>query len=151
MIQRIQTIYLLLAAVALASSFFLPFATASGDSGALAASGENYFSDGAFWAAEIPGGLALPVLAALAFLGIFWYKNRPRQMQLAGLTALLALLGVLTVFGLGYPHAQRLPAGTVAQWFPGSVVPALAIVLLLLAYRAIRKDEALVRSSDRLR
>ncbi|MDX1911582.1 MAG: DUF4293 domain-containing protein [Saprospiraceae bacterium] len=151
MIQRVQTIYLLLAALALASTLFMPFATIGGAPTSLAVAGDNYFSDGAYWAVEIPGGMVVPVLAILAVLGIFMYKNRPRQMQITAATALLALLGVLALLGMGFQHAQRLPAGAVAQWFPGSVVPAFAVVLLLLAYRAIRKDEALVRSSDRLR
>ena len=111
MIQRIQSIYLFLAAAAMGSSFFLPLATASGDASALAATGDNYFADGVYW----------------SFI----------------LVAMLA--------ALGYYYAERLPEGSAAHLAAGSIVEPLAIPFLILAYRAIKKDEKLVRSSDRLR
>ena len=92
MIQRIQSIYLFLAAAAMGSSFFLPLATASGDASALAATGDNYFADGVYWIKEFPGGIGILLVAAIALLAIFLYKNRPRQMQLAGGMAFLSFI-----------------------------------------------------------
>jgi hypothetical protein len=151
MIQRIQTIYLFLAAAALGGPFFVPFATASGDSTALAATGDNFFADGVYWVKEFPGGIALLFAVAWIVYAIFLYKNRPRQMNLAGGVAILTVL-LCALFGaLGYFNATHLPAGAEAHLAMGSAFPAFAILLLVLAYRAIKKDEALVRSSDRLR
>lgn len=151
MIQRIQTIYLLLAALATLGVIFFPLATASGDTTALAAVGDNYFADGAYWANESPAYFGLYILAGAVLSAIFMYKNRPKQMQFAGL-AILALIIKMVVFAsLGYYYAQRLPEGSSTQITEGSALPIVAMALLFLAYRSIKKDEELVRSSDRLR
>lgn len=151
MIQRIQTIYLLLAAFAMLGIFFFPLATATGDTTALAAVGDNYFADGVFWANESPAYFGFYILIGAVLAAIFLYKNRPKQMQFAGLAILaLLILGVLLAV-LGYYYAQRLPEGSSAQIAEGSALPIAAMALLFLAYRNIKKDEELVRSSDRLR
>lgn len=151
MIQRIQSIYLFLAAAALSCPLFLPLAQASGDTTSMASLGDNFFTDGVYWAKESLAwfGLFLLVLGGLA--GIFLYKNRKRQMQFtSGLfLGTLVLLGVL--LGGGYQCARQLPLGSAAQISMGGIVILLAIPLLWLAHRSIKKDEELVRSSDRLR
>ncbi len=151
MIQRIQSIYLFLAAACLGSTILLPLATASGDATVLASSGDNYFADGVFWAKEHPGAFTSYMVAAAAIWAIFLFKNRQRQMQLAMLSSILTGLLVVLMFVLGYYYAQRLPEGTAVQISIGAAPFIMAIPLLLLAYRAIKKDEELVRSSDRLR
>ena len=151
MIQRIQSIYLFLAAAALGCSSLFPLATASGDSTALAATGDNFFADGTYWPNEFQGWMAALFLTAAAVFTIFLYKNRTRQMLLAGGIALGAVLLLGAFAALGYYNAQRLPEGADAHLALGSVFPPAAVPLLLLAYRAIKKDEALVRSADRLR
>jgi len=151
MIQRIQSIYLLLAAAVLASPMFLPLATASGDPLALAATGNNFFADGTYWVKEFPGGMSLFFAVAVSIYAIFLYKNRPRQMRLAAGMAILTMLFSLLFASLGYFYAKALPEGSSIHLAVGSAFPVLALPLLLLSYRAIKKDEDLVRSSDRLR
>ena len=151
MIQRIQTIYLFLAAAALVSPIFLPLATASGEPAALAATGDNFFADGTYWVKEFPGGLSLLLAALFSVYAIFLYKNRPRQMRLAGGMSILTILFAALFAVLGYYYAQKLPAGSEAHLALGSAFPLVALPLLIMAYRAIKKDEELVRSSDRLR
>lgn len=153
MIQRIQSIYLFLAALVLASPVFLPLplAKATGDPAALLATGENFFADGTYWVKEFPGGMSLLFAAAFSLYAIFLYKNRPRQMRLAAGMAILTVLLAVLFAALGFMYASQLPAGTQAQLAVGSGFPIVAVPLLLLAYRAIKKDEALVRSSERLR
>ncbi len=151
MIQRIQSIYLFLAAAAMGSSIFFPLATASGEATALAATGDNFFADGIYWAKESPAWMGLTFLIAGAIFTIFLYKNRPRQMQLTGGIAFGAVLLLVLFATLGYYYADRLPEGADAHLALGSAFPIVAVPLLILAYRAIKKDEALVRSSDRLR
>lgn len=153
MIQRIQSIYLFLAATALASPIFLPLplATASGDPAVLQATGNNFFADGTFWAKEFPGGMSLLFAAVFSVFAIFLYKNRPRQMRLAGGMSILTILLSALFAALGYHYANQLPEGATAQLGLGSAFPLVAVSLLMLAYRAIKKDEELVRSADRLR
>ncbi|HAD14679.1 MAG TPA: DUF4293 domain-containing protein [Saprospirales bacterium] len=151
MIQRIQTIYLLLAAIALVCPLFLPLATATGDQAALLATGDNFFADGTFWSKEHPAGYSLFMLTIGIIGAIFLYKNRPKQMQVAGILALGVFILIVLYASLGALNAQRLPDTASIQPGIGAYPPVLTIVFLLLAYRAIKKDENLVRSSDRLR
>lgn len=151
MIQRIQSIYLLLAAIALFCPAFLPLATATGDQAALLATGDNYFADGTFWSKEHPAGYSLFILISGAISIIFMYKNRPKQMQSTGVLAIASVIYMVLYAALGVLNAQRLPDTASIQPGIGAYMPILAIIFLLLAYRAIKKDENLVRSSDRLR
>lgn len=141
MIQRIQSLYLLIGAIALLAIFFLdyPWDTQAA---------EAY---GAYGPALIVGTLAT---AGVAIGAIFLYNNRPRQVTVVvaaqGLTFLTALLlygplfltGELTVRVDGALAWGRIAALT---------LPAVAYVLFLLARRAIKADIELVKSMDRLR
>jgi len=151
MIQRIQSIYLLLAAAVLASPIFLPLATATGDTTALASTGDNFFADGIYWVKEFPGGISLLFAAAFSIYAIFLYKDLTRQMNLAGGMSILTILLSALFASLGYYYAQHLPEGSAVHLAVGSAFPVIAVPLLVLAYHAIKKDEELVRSSDRLR
>lgn len=151
MIQRIQSIYLILAAACMGGSVFFPLATATGDASALAGLGDNFFADGVFWEKEFPGWFGVLVVAGVSIAAVFLYKNRPRQMQLTSGMTIVAFFIVVMFAALGYYYAQALPEGAAVHLALGSAFPVLAIPFLWLAYRAIRKDEELVRSSDRLR
>ena len=141
MIQRIQTVYLLLGALALAAFgvFEMPWSSE-------AAATHVWF---------VPSLIGLLVLTAAGALGaIFLYENRNTQRSVVvavqGGTVLLA--GVL--YG-GLYLAQELsvrgPQGT--DWGLATVIalPLVAYVLFLLARRGIDHDIELVKSMDRLR
>ena len=136
MIQRIQSIYLILASIA---SLALPFifslyATSDGT---------------AAWAKDDPIVLGLFALSGvLSLITIFLYKKRQNQFVLGRLTIILnfVLLGVLVY------RSQILSGGTaVLEKGIGMVIPLISIVLLALANKAIKRDEDLVKSVDRLR
>jgi len=144
MIQRIQTIWLLLSAVlfglALLPSIFLVKTNSPGP---------GPFSDSVLQSLESPiltsGGVASAVLALIA---IFLFKNRTNQIlvaSLAGLTqtGLVLVSSFYMLYRLGKFEEMRMDAG---MYF------GLAGVLFVwLASRAIRKDEEKVKSMDRLR
>ena len=151
MIQRIQTLYLFLAAAALSTNIFLPFAKAKGDAASLQAMSGNFFADGVYWAKEHPAFYGVNLLFLGVLVAIFMFKNRPAQMKIAG-SAALGILMMCVLYGvLGYRNAEQLPADSSAKLALGSAFPPVAMLLLMMAYRSIKKDEALVRSSDRLR
>ena len=138
MIQRIQSIYLLLAIVSSGVlPIFLPLYTLK--------SGEEV---------SVYSNLAYVFLfvfsTMLSIMSLFSYKKRKNQFVFGRLNIILnfILLGLfiyrsLNVSGEAFTE--------VSEKGIGMVLPLVSIVLLSLANRAIRKDEDLVKSADRLR
>ncbi|MFK7795822.1 MAG: DUF4293 domain-containing protein [Aureispira sp.] len=138
-IQRIQSIYLLIAAVAGSALFGFPFATAP-------AQQEGMLVDGAFDINDHIGLIVLTVLVIfLSVVTIFLYNNRVLQMNLGKLNIVL-LLGLVGLAGYLFFTLQVATSLGV-----GLVAPALVLIFVVLANRNIQKDEKLVRSADRLR
>ncbi len=143
MIQRIQSIYLFLAAAAAGAMFALPIATT-----AEAQADSAVFADAAF---EVQDTMAMMIafgLAAMLLLVIiFLYSNRTLQMNLTKAGLFVTGVGV----GVGVYQFFNDEAADLAQPAAGIALPILVVVFSYLALRNIRKDEKLVRSVDRLR
>lgn len=137
MIQRIQTIYLLLAFVVTGILlFFIPLWTMSDN--------KEYF----FMQSQVYT-IILGLSASLTLLGIVSYKKRQNQFVIGRLNIVLNLI----LLGLFVYRSLNLSGETpaVSEKGIGMFLPAVAIVLLVLANKAIKKDEDLVKSVDRLR
>lgn len=146
MIQRIQTIYLLIAAILLALPLFFPFFTASE---AIAASPK--FQDKTLDMGDIRGlSFIIGLSFGVVFGSIFLFKKRTLQMNAVLLGVGLNIL-FLALVGFGYFQEMNLIQGTKIQPGIALVSSILAIVLTLVARRAIKKDDELVKASDRLR
>ncbi len=144
MIQRIQSIYFLLAAVAAFLLFTLPFAQTD------TATAMGIFQDNFYTIFDNIALLGLFAGAgATALIAIFLFKNRPLQLRIGLLSLLLTLVGAGVAIFLFFQN-QVTNATTVREGF-GLGMPVFSSIFTLLAQRAIRKDERLVRSSDRLR
>ena len=131
MIQRIQTIYLLIAAIAFALlSFKIPFWSLN-DEFKYAQNDNKLF-------------LLLITLFVFSLIGIFLFKKRTVQMKLLRLSILIEFVVVVRLF-LTY---KELNTPLDAKVF---FLLMSAFVALLLAYRGVKKDENLVRSVDRIR
>lgn len=147
MIQRIQTIYVLVSALLVGSLFKLKFAD-------LSVNNELYtfVARGIYNGEELLfDGLAIfifiPIIALLHVLVIFLYKKRILQIRILvfSIVLLLGLVGLFFYFTYaGFTGAK------VAFKVP-VVFPIVAAILDFLAIRAIGKDEALVRSLNRIR
>jgi len=137
MLQRIQTIYLLLAFVATGVlPFFIPLWTM--------ADGKEYvFIQNQVYVALL--GLS----TTLTLVSIVSYKKRQNQFVMGRLNIILnlILLGLFVYRSLNV--SGETPA--VSEKGIGMFLPIVAIVLLVLANKAIKKDEDLVKSVDRLR
>ena len=85
--------------------------------------------------------------ALLALFSIFSYKDRQKQFVLGRLIILinLFLLGILIYLSLNLPGEVTSEKGI------GMFLPTVAILFSVMANRAIKKDEDLVKSVDRLR
>ena len=161
MLQRIQTIYLLLAFAFCLACLCLPIAHfIVGDD---RASVLNSFFDcyaqvdmynlwlvsegkHVFYFCPVLMGL-LVITTGLVFIDIWLFKHRALQMRVATFSMILLVFwyiayGIICLYLLGAisfrPH-----------W--AAALPFAALILLYLAFRGILKDEMLVRSLDRLR
>jgi prolipoprotein diacylglyceryltransferase len=146
MIQRLQSIFLLLAS----GSCFGLFGTDAADSKVILAS-SDLFADGRFNVFDSPVFIGAFALAGLIFLvDIFLFKNRNLQVKLASVALFIAGLGV--GFGI-YEYFSDIAADTTDAIVPdfGLAFPVLIVVFGVLARNYINKDEKLVRSADRLR
>ncbi|MDR3350487.1 MAG: DUF4293 domain-containing protein [Prevotellaceae bacterium] len=129
MLQRIQTLYLLLACGLLASLFFIPVCETAG--------GATAYSDDA-------GLLVLLILSIAAALGaLVLYRRRTWQIRLCILNSI-----VLTGFQ-GWIACYFFTAE--AAFSVSAVFPLIAAILTLMAARYIARDDALVRNTGRIR
>ncbi len=152
MIQRIQTIYLFLAAALAATFIFLPAATLFAPSAPVIFSPTGFYEAGTNheMAATVPLAIVAALSALLPLINIFLYRNRPLQMRVCRTTTLL-LLAVYIVFGI-YVHTMSATLQSEStQWGASLTMPAVALILNEIALRRVRADERLVRSADRLR
>ncbi len=154
MIQRIQTLYLLVASALLAVTIFTPIAAFTGGGTELTLSAFALAdSTGEYMESTLWMGVLLTLSAVLPLITIFLYKHRPLQIRLCGVEIVL-LLGDIAFMVIYYLLAQRVveatPFSASAIRF-GAIMPVVAIVFVALAMRAIFRDELLVRSLDRIR
>lgn len=137
MIQRIQTVYLLIALVILgALPYVFPLFTMSDGK-------EFYFMKEALY--TVLFGLS----TTITLISIMYFKKRQHQFVLNRLTIILNLI----LLGLFVYRSLNLSGETVqvSEKGIGMFLPIVAIVFLALANKAIKKDEDLVKSADRLR
>ncbi|WP_020566999.1 DUF4293 domain-containing protein [Neolewinella persica] len=146
MIQRLQSIFLLLAS----GSCFGLFGTDVADS-EVKLTDSDLFSDGSFNVFDHPVIIAAFAVAGVLFLAnIFLFRNRPLQMKLATAGIFATGIGIgWGVFEYFTDTAASIPDAISPDF--GLAFPVLIIVFGALANKYIKKDEKLVRSADRLR
>lgn len=160
MIQRFQTIFLLIiVGVMIAMPFLSLYTKVDPDQGhvymltalALKTLGSN---------GDLIRSVMIPYCATaclsiligfVALIEIFQYNNRLLQIKLGALNAWLitALIGVILYFSL--EMNKSILEDTTGDRGIGFILPAVAILSNLIANRLIRRDENLVRSADRMR
>jgi hypothetical protein len=154
-IQRIQTLYLLIVAGLFIALLFLPLAV-------LQSGGSLYMFDvaGVTTFAK-PPELVFPtwsmmsvaaIVILLSFTIIFMYKRRILQIRMCIFNSLV-IIGFCVLFGFylwQFNKSLQLPdlRITLRLW---TSFPIISLILNYLAIRNIGSDEALVRSLDRLR
>jgi hypothetical protein len=158
MIQRIQTVYLALAFIAIALLFVFPLAQFFAENGAFVFSvtglknmvpGEpNAFNPVIF----LPIIIVAIGIALLTVFTVFQYKNRSLQIKLTNIGVLSAIVLIMGIFFLYIPMIEK-KINIVPDYSKsfGIYLPLVALVFLVMANRAIKRDDKLVRSADRLR
>lgn len=155
MIQRVQSVYLFLASLALFALYVVTIANnvyLNGIPTAIKVTG--LFQDVNGVQNNIKPFVALTavtaVVALLPLAIIFFFRNRKRQVT-------LCYSAVLVIIGHSFWLAQTVKRATdgvilnTNNFGIGLFLPCIAILLIFLAIKAIKKDEALVKSADRLR
>lgn len=138
MIQRQQTLWLLLATLAALFSFMFPFATGKILKEAVLVDKE--LRGDSNFLLLITTGASLVLSTVIIFL----YKDRKLQIQFC-LLGLLLSTGIIILYIL---QLNKMTKSTLALF---CVLPFLVLAGYYLAFRNIRKDEKLVKSLDKLR
>ncbi|HRI00612.1 MAG TPA: DUF4293 domain-containing protein [Saprospiraceae bacterium] len=144
MIQRIQTIWLVLAALCFGLAFLPGWSLVD-----TAQPGKQLLEDQRVMLLEHPvmiGGAALSILCMLVGIGLF--RNRTAQALVVGVGSIIQILGVVS-FAMYLVFVQNLWQ----QMMPGfaAISGVIGAFFAWMANRAIRKDEQLLKSMDRLR
>lgn len=153
MLQRIQTVYLLIIVALMIATLFLPLAVLQ--------QGDALFSFDATGLSSMTGEVVLiypawglfaltAIISIIALVTIFIYKKRMLQVRLCIFNALL-MLGFYGFFAfLIWTLKGQMEGASMSVKFALSF-PLVSLILDYLAIRNIGADEALVRSLDRLR
>lgn len=131
-IQRWQSVFLLLAAIMMGCSCILP----------LASIGELQLTPG-----SQPVYLILNALiAVLSFIAIFLFKNISRQKTVVKINFILIIASIVSAGIMIYitPEAS-------IDWTGAPLLVICSLVMTLAAYRRISADENLLKSYDRIR
>lgn len=154
MIQRVQSIFLLLAVIVTGVMFITPFAGVfSGDGKML-----DFFPYGLIHSTSqecqivlttIPLAVLTGIIALITFFAIFLFQNRNLQARLCVISMLL-LVGLCGIIYFYINYAKNQIGGEVHYYYP-LVFPLVCLVLVFLARKKIVADEELVRSADRIR
>ena len=131
MIQRIQSIYLLVAVISMTLiSFKVPVYA---------------LNETLFMAQDDTKMFVLTIIGAIfSLLGLFMFKNRKFQMKLIRLTVLIQMIIGIRIFMLFNKFEVVLNNSFL-------FLMAFTLIALIMAYRGVKKDDDLVRSVDRIR
>ncbi len=141
MIQRVQTLWMLLAAAAIFLTLKFSFYSGTLSNGTLV-------SANTFHSLVAPDNIILMVLTSALgtaiLINIFLFKHRPVQFRIC----IIAILAELLLLFLFYRQTKLYINGTLDIW---AIFHLVTIIALIFAARGIYKDEKLIKDSNRLR
>lgn len=150
MLQRIQTVFLLLASAAMLVATVTPLVVFRYAGRPVVFEAMGMIHNGnladSTWGLFVLGALS----SVLALVTVFLYKNRVLQIRLS-LMNIFVMIGFYLFFGFLVYKANPGTDLLFEKVGIGIIMPAIAIILTWLAIRKIGQDEALVRSLNRLR
>jgi hypothetical protein len=147
MIQRIQTIFILVAGLLTGSLYVQKFADIIVNDELHIFNAFGILKNQELISNGLPITLFIGIITLLHFVAIFLYKKRILQMRILGFTMIL-LLGL---FGMFFYFTYASFEEVKVAFKVAVALPVVCVILDWLAIRAIGKDEALVRSLDRIR
>ncbi|MDX1476111.1 MAG: DUF4293 domain-containing protein [Saprospiraceae bacterium] len=146
MIQRIQSIFLLLAAMAFGALLAFPMASTP------TAGTDLIFADQEYTVQDNVALLILTIAGlVLALAAIFLYGKRSLQLRLSYLLIVICIVLPLVAYLFFTNQASVMSAEQSVHDELGLFLPFVGLICVILAARFIRKDDRLVKSMDRLR
>lgn len=148
MIQRIQTVYLLVSAILLTLMMQLPIVRTLDPMGQWV--GQRFYDS----SLSQVGALSVGCLVWIGLMGlmqivtIFLYGHRKAQIRMCNVQLIMSMLLMLT---LGIAFAMVSASGIAMTPCVSITFVPISLVLVLLAKRGVVHDERLVRSLDRIR
>ena len=153
MIQRIQTIYLFVASILLLITSLLPISYIIDSTQhvvitiyALKVEINNSIST---TKSVLTTGILMYLAIIFSFLTIFLYKNRKLQILISSLLMVISFLICNLIVVNSYILVPSTQAVMSFNYI--AIFPLIYLILFFLAYRAIKKDDKLVKSLDRIR
>jgi LPXTG-motif cell wall-anchored protein len=150
MIQRVQSLHLLLAALVQLLFATGTYFTYQMKNISYCVTGSGVFNS----SGEKTGGdmktLILGIgISLLALISIFLFKNRKQQIKLSKICGLLTMAEIVFVI-ISYVTIKELPVNNFSIGYVNFILP-ISTLLFFLSAKAIKKDDELVRSVDRIR
>lgn len=146
----------MLAAIAMGATFYFPLASVYGADDSLVLYTYKIVSlvpdstpalpDYFMWPLQVIAVLTI----LLAFVTVFLFKNRKRQLNIVRF-AIILLIIMIALFFFYYEKELELTASGIVGYDTGAYLPVVSFIFFILAYRGIIHDEKLIRSADRLR
>ena len=141
MIQRIQTLWIFLAALIMALINYFPTYQFSGTSMLPLTVGNDFLAI-----------ILASVSIILSIVTIIRFKNRKNQLSFTWLNILLCIgLQAWLFIRVNNFRSDPVNANIAGHYWIGTFLPLAVLLLLFMAKAGIRKDEKLVKSLDRLR
>lgn len=147
MIQRIQTVYILLSAILIGSLFSLSFAEIASNDQLFVFDIRGIIRNNTVQESGLSLALLIGLILILHIYTLFIYKKRILQIRVLVFTSIL----MVGLFGLFYFFTYYTFSDARINFKISAIFPLIAVVLDYLAIRSIRKDETLIRSIDRIR
>lgn len=141
MIQRIQSLWLLLSAVCASITYIVPTFAGAGPDGVV-----KIFSV----RESIILMFLISFVAVSSFINIFFFQNRKRQKGIILAASLATIVFILAQYLIveQFKKDFRVSQG---NWEISAILPIFILLFLVFAFLGIKKDEKLLSSADRLR
>ncbi|HKJ42938.1 MAG TPA: DUF4293 domain-containing protein [Sunxiuqinia sp.] len=147
MIQRIQSLYILISVALVGFLFELPFAEILSDNNLYLFDIRGIVREGKIEHSGLAITIFVGIILVLHVAAFILYKKRILQIRILTFSIII----MLGLFGMFYFFTYYTFNGADVSFKIAVAFPLVAIILDYLAIRNIGKDEALVRSIDRIR
>lgn len=140
MLQRIQTIWFLVATIVMGLTFLFDIYQQTGIANVANLTLGN----------DVIGILLVVISMAMSLYTIFLFKNRKRQITFSWFSIIVALVTFAYLYLACEQYTEKNGIMNGHYWI-GLFMPLLSVVFLFMGMLGIKKDEKLIKSLDRLR